>query len=77
MKTFNIVTMGQCIYCDKAKELITRKGDEFQAIELSTKVQYDLFRALGYKTVPNIVLDGVRIGGYDDLVKFYEEEEEE
>lgn len=75
MKTFDIITMGQCVYCDKAKELITRKGDEFQAIELSTKVQYDLYKALGYKTVPNIVLDGVRIGGYDDLVKFYEENE--
>lgn len=76
MKTFNIVTMGQCIYCDKAKELITRKGDEFQAIELSTKVQYDLYKALGHKTVPMIILDGVQIGGYDDLIKYYEEEEE-
>lgn len=75
MKTFNVVTMGQCVYCDKVKELITRKGDEFQAIELSTKIQYDLYKALGYKTVPNIVLEGVRIGGYDDLVKFYEENE--
>lgn len=68
---FTIVTKTGCPYCDKAKRLINDNGGEFREVVVTSHEMNDLYKALGYKTYPHIV----GIGGYDDLVKFYEENE--
>ena len=42
-----------CPYCDRAKELLTRKGATFEIIDLMT--------------VPQIFIGDTHIGGYDDM----------
>jgi glutaredoxin len=71
----NIVihTKTGCPYCDKAKEFLTQKGIKYDAIlhdDLSDRqAMYDSFGLEGNKrTVPQIVIDGIRIGGYNELV---------
>lgn len=59
-----------CPYCNRAKDLLKRKGVE--AIEY--KVDSDdalrdemLSRSGGRRTVPQIFINGTHVGGYDDL----------
>lgn len=63
-----------CVYCDRAKDLCSRKFGEFEykdvtepknLAELKTKVP-------NVKTVPQIFVDDGFIGGYDDFKDFVE-----
>lgn len=64
-----IITADGCGYCDKAKDLMTAKGDSFEEFKLDSQSAIDLYRFMGHKTVPLII----GIGGYTELVKYYEE----
>ena len=61
----------QCPYCDQAKALLKMKGIEFEERNVSkdwTKEQ--LLEAVPTaRTVPQIVLDGELIGGFNELRK--------
>lgn len=64
---------SNCPFCDKAKELLTKKSLRYIYIDLgleenSGHLQY-VKEDLGFRTVPVIKKDGNLIGGYDDLVK--------
>lgn len=65
-----IVSREDCPWCDKAIDLMKEKGDEFEVFELANS-DIQLYKFLGHKTVPHIV----GIGGYTDLVRYYEEKE--
>jgi glutaredoxin 3 len=59
----------QCPYCDQAKALLTSKGIAYEERDLSkdwTKEQ--LLEAVPTaRTVPQIFLDNIYIGGFDQL----------
>lgn len=60
-----------CPFCWRAKSLLESKGVEFTAIEVDgrpTRRQEMRERADGRSTVPQIFIDGVGIGGADELV---------
>jgi glutaredoxin 3 len=64
-----ILTHPRCGWCDKAKELLADSNIEFTVQDVSTDpYAKELFKAYGFKTVPQIFLDGKHIGGHDDLV---------
>ena len=60
-----------CSYCKSAIKLCQDSGLEFEYIDIDYVSDYDqLISKLGnFRTVPQIVLDNVLVGGYDDLVE--------
>ena len=57
-----------CPYGVKAKQLLESRGFAVDDRPLTTRAATDAFKAEhGVKTTPLIFIDGVRIGGHDDL----------
>jgi len=69
-----IYTKNNCIWCDRAKILLNSKDIEFKEIDLSDDQKREKFyNSIGenVKTVPQIYIDNLRIGGYQDLVAWF------
>lgn len=69
------VVWGQpsCVYCDRAKALLTKKGMTYEYRELGTEgnTKEELFRlAPNIRSVPQIFFGNVHVGGYNELVKY-------
>ncbi len=61
-----------CPYGLKAKDLLRREGYEVEDHWLRTREETDAFKAEhGVKTTPQTFIDGERVGGYDDLRRFF------
>ena len=69
-KTVEVYTKFGCPYCSRAKQLLSAKGAEF--------IEYDITmggpkraemeqRVPGARTVPQIIIGGIVVGGSDDL----------
>jgi glutaredoxin 3 len=59
-----------CPYCSRAKSLLERKGVKYENIDIiedSSKRAEMVQRAHGRTSVPQIFIDGIHIGGSDDL----------
>jgi glutaredoxin 3 len=65
-----IYTQPMCRYCDKAKDLLKNKGQNFQEIDITTSPelrQEMVAKANGRNTTPQIFINGQHVGGCDDL----------
>jgi len=63
-----------CPYGQKSLWLLRRKGYAVQDHHLKTREETDAFKAVhGVKTTPQTFIDGIRIGGHDDLRRFFGE----
>ncbi len=61
-----------CPYGLKAKDLLRRQGYEIDDKFLRTREEIDAFKAQhDVKTTPQTFINGARIGGYDDLRRFF------
>lgn len=72
-----IWSKDMCPYCDRAKALLKQKGIEFEERKIGngwSKEQL-LESVPTARTVPQIFLDELHIGGYDDLVKHFKQEQ--
>lgn len=60
-----------CQYCDMAKELLKRRGIEFEERKIGDGwTKEELLEAVpNARTVPQIILDGRLVGGYKELAK--------
>ena len=70
MKNVEIYTGPLCVFCDRAKALLNRKGVSFKEINLASdpnKMDEMIKKTNGMKTVPQIFIDGQHIGGNDKL----------
>lgn len=70
MKQVDIYTTPLCGYCHAAKRLLTRKGVSFTEYDLTTDPSQRaqmLARAPGSRTVPQIFIGDMHVGGSDDL----------
>ena len=59
-----------CPFCHRAKRLLSEKGVDFIEIDVdmdSARRREMMERAHGRHTVPQIFIDGVHVGGSDDL----------
>lgn len=58
-----------CSYCRAAKQLLTERGLPYTEIDCSddAATRARLLDETGRRTVPQIYLDSVPIGGFDDL----------
>mgnify|MGYP001261169505 FL=1 len=65
-----IYTKDFCIWCDRAKGLLNAHSIDFNEIDLSDDdSRTKFYENIGnnVKTVPQIFIDGQRVGGYHDL----------
>ena len=61
-----------CPYGIKALDLLKRRGFTVADHHLTTREETDAFKAKHQvATTPQVFIDGRRIGGYDDLVRFF------
>ena len=70
MKNVEMYTGPLCVFCDRAKALLNRKGVSFKEINLASnpnKMDEMIKKTNGMKTVPQIFIDGQHIGGNDKL----------
>jgi glutaredoxin 3 len=58
-----------CPYCDRARALLTRKGVQFEEIdiEMHPERREEMIRRSGRRTVPQIFIGERHVGGSDDL----------
>lgn len=70
MANIEVYTTNYCPFCTRAKDLLKRKGANFQEIDVTdddearTKL---VERAKGMRTVPQIFINEEHIGGFDEL----------
>ena len=64
-----IYTKSNCPYCDRAKDLLSRKGAAFEEIYLDDRPEEyaTLKNRTGMMTVPQIFINESLIGGYSEL----------
>lgn len=65
-----IFTSDFCSYCVRAKNLLANKGVDYEEVHFTRHdigARQDLVALTGRYTVPQILIDGRPIGGYDDL----------
>jgi len=64
-----------CPFCDKAKALCEQRGYAYEYKTLGTDyTKEELLETFpGARTVPQIVINGQKIGGWDQMVKYIEE----
>ena len=70
MARVEIYTRMFCGYCAAAKRLLAGKGVEYEEYDITLggpKRAEMLQRANGRSSVPQIFIDGVHVGGSDDL----------
>ena len=66
-----VYSTSWCPWCHRAKELLQREGVAFQEIdgeaEWGNRFRDEIETRTGGRTVPQIVVDGRPIGGYEEL----------
>ena len=72
---FLIFTKYRCSFCDRAKTLIELKGYEYESINIEedNNIELLLKKNKHARTMPQIFINDKLIGGYTDLVKYFEE----
>lgn len=72
----NIVVLGKynCRWCDKVTDLIEAKGLTYFGINVeNSRGVSDFLTESGLTTVPQVYINGERIGGYEETVRYFEE----
>lgn len=78
MKKVEIYTLSYCPYCQKAKMFLKSKGVdyiEYNSDDDEEKIREELtkrFNLPSLATFPQIIIDGVNIGGYSDMMAKYD-----
>ena len=71
MANITIYTKDYCPYCNKAKSLLKMKGhEEYTEIDIThdESLQQEMVtKSGGRRTVPQIFINGLHVGGCDDL----------
>ncbi|HZI16839.1 MAG TPA: glutaredoxin 3 [Myxococcus sp.] len=72
MKPVKIYTTTYCGYCVRAKDLLKRKGVDYEEVDVtgndSMRTQL-VEMSGGQRTVPQIFIGDAHVGGYSDLAR--------
>ena len=75
MKDVTIYTVDYCPYCKKAELLLQQKNIQYKKIDITSNEEEERNKLAerygieGRVTVPQIIIDNKRIGGFDVLDK--------
>ena len=75
--TITVYSKPACVYCEKAKALLTRLGYEYTEKVVTKDISLpELFEELGkqVRTIPQITMNGKHIGGYNELTEYFMEQ---
>jgi len=75
--SITVYSKPACVYCDKAKALLTRLGYEYTEKVVTKDISLpELFEELGkqVRTIPQITIAGKHIGGYNELTEYFLEQ---
>ena len=70
MFTESITIYGRedCIHCEKAKSLAEELAFDYKYIDVpKSGPVLDMFKMKAWRTVPQILIDGHHVGGYDQF----------
>jgi len=69
MRRIRIYTTPICPYCVRAKALLNKKGASFEEIDvlMDRGAREEMERKSGRRSVPQIFIGDVHVGGSDDL----------
>ena len=75
MTGFTVISQAgfKCPYCEKAVDLLDRKGKSYSIRALDRPELVEAASAAGMTTVPIIYHGDVLVGGYEDLTKYLQE----
>jgi GrxC family glutaredoxin len=64
-----VYTKDYCSFCQRAKALLHSKNVEFEEIDVThdDRLQHEVQRLSGRRTVPQIFIDGTSLGGFEEL----------
>lgn len=69
-----IYTTKTCPFCRAAKDLLRSKNLPFEEVDVSEGDTFEsLITKTGWKTVPQIFIDGKLIGGFEELRRLDQE----
>jgi len=71
MARVELYTKPLCPFCDRAKHLLREKGQEYSEtdVEAQPEKRDEMIRCAGRTTLPQIFIDGVHVGGFDELAE--------
>ena len=72
MNRIEIYSADNCPWCDRAKSLLRTRGLDFLEIDISsdpTRAE-EMIKRSGRRTVPQIFIDNVPIGGFEEISMF-------
>ncbi len=69
-----IYTTSRCPYCSMAKRLFEEQNIEYKEIDIEAEniSSKELEKISKSSEVPQILIDGTAIGGYDELLEYYQ-----
>ena len=68
MKTNKIYCSDSCPFCQRAYQLLENRGIPFTKHHVKSSNDWDeVIERTGRNTVPQVFINGVHIGGFDDL----------
>ena len=65
-----IYSTSWCGPCKSTKRLLSEKGINYEEIDIEKEgmSREDLYKITGGRTVPQIIINNVTVGGFDDLM---------
>lgn len=69
MASVTVYSTNYCPYCVRAKDLLKAKGQAYTEINVEDDAAREamIVKAGGRRTVPQIFINDVHVGGFDDL----------
>jgi len=69
MNRVEVYSTDNCPWCERAKSLLRARGLDFEEIDISSDQAsaLEMTERSGRRTVPQIFIDTVHIGGFDEL----------
>lgn len=77
MRSILVYTKDDCPYCTYAKNLLAEKGLEYTENKIGHALIREEFVSIfpDVKTLPLIIVNGTKIGGYKELVEYINNEQ--
>jgi GrxC family glutaredoxin len=69
MNRIEIYSTDNCPWCNRAKSLLRARGLDFEEIDISADAAraVEMTERSGQRTVPQLCIEDVHIGGFDEL----------